>query len=102
MASREGVHHHLSRVSGSCSSSSGLGSKGIGLLAAIRAVKARLPGEGDMLFANGAPVKIHLVDCGWVASGVFLGEGWLWCCSLFKQTGLKKIIIYKSYLAGSG
>jgi hypothetical protein len=89
MASREGIHHHLPRVSGSGSSGSGLGSKGIGLIAAIRAVKARLPGEGDVLFADGAPVKIHLVDCWWVVGGVFWGEGWL-CCSLIKQTELKK------------
>lgn len=50
-----------------------------------------LPGEGDVLFADGAPVKIHLVDCWWVVSGVFwvrvgCGVG----CSLFKQTELKK------------
>lgn len=30
-----------------------------------------LPGEGNVLFANGAPVKIHLIDCWWVVSGVF-------------------------------
>lgn len=54
-----------------------------------------LPGEGDVLFADGAPVKIHLIECWWVISGVFWVRVGCGVVAYSSRQGFKKKIIYK-------